>query len=144
MRNRASAIVFRGDKILMEKVTYRGNTFHIVPGGGIEEGETPEEAAIRELSEECGVTGEIVRPLNIIKRLEGNTEYFFEVKIPDDAEVSLGYDPEMPKESQALEEVSWKSIHEISKADAVWLFAAGILEFDIIRQEVNRWKNVQI
>jgi 8-oxo-dGTP diphosphatase len=34
-----------------------------VPGGGIEEGETPEQAAVREVREETGYEIELIRPL---------------------------------------------------------------------------------
>jgi len=38
-----------------EVVMYRGKKGWELPGGSIEEGETPEEAALRELFEECGI-----------------------------------------------------------------------------------------
>lgn len=41
-RSRSVAIVVRDGKILMERVFYFGREFYTVPGGGIEEGETPE------------------------------------------------------------------------------------------------------
>ena len=46
-RSRSVAIVVRNGKILMERLCYpdtnNGKEFFSVPGGGIEEGETPEE-----------------------------------------------------------------------------------------------------
>ena len=45
----------------MEKLCYEGRTFYSIPGGGIEDGETPEQTAIRELKEECGLDGVIIK-----------------------------------------------------------------------------------
>ena len=56
-RSRSVAIVIRDGKILMERVVYFGREFFTVSGGGIEDGETPEQAVLRELKEECGLDG---------------------------------------------------------------------------------------
>ncbi|MDD5900696.1 MAG: NUDIX domain-containing protein [Lachnospiraceae bacterium] len=142
MRNRASAVITRGTSILMERVCYHGNRFYLVPGGGMEAGETPEETALRELFEECGVRGEIIRPLNVVNRLGGATEYFFEVRIPEDATPIRGYDPEEPEDCQPIEEVGWKRLDELPEKDRAWLFSAGILEIESIRNEVQSWGDI--
>lgn len=54
-RSRSVAIVVRDGKILMERVFYFGREFFTLPGGGIEKGETPKQACLRELKEECGL-----------------------------------------------------------------------------------------
>lgn len=46
--SRSVVIVVRSGKILMERVVYFGREFYTVPGGGIEEGELPEQAALQE------------------------------------------------------------------------------------------------
>ena len=51
-KNRSVVFVIRNKKILMEKLNYPSegkDDFYSIPGGGIEDGETPEQAAIREL-----------------------------------------------------------------------------------------------
>lgn len=81
MRDRSIALVVRDSKILMLH-TFRFNRFiYELPGGGIEAGETPAEAALRELQEECGLEGAINRPLNILHRKNGSKEYVFLVDV---------------------------------------------------------------
>ena len=60
-RDRVQSMVVREDKILLVKHNMNGREFYCLPGGGIENGETPEEAAIRELKEESMVDGKIIR-----------------------------------------------------------------------------------
>ena len=57
---RAQCIVHRGNKILMVKHRLNGIEWWSLPGGGVEQGETPSSAALRELDEECCVKGKIL------------------------------------------------------------------------------------
>lgn len=54
-RNKVRAILVKGDKIL---VSNYGGVF-LLPGGSIDDGETPDEAIIRELKEEIGIDYDI-------------------------------------------------------------------------------------
>ncbi|MEW2175046.1 NUDIX hydrolase [Streptomyces sp. NPDC005406] len=66
----STAIVVDGDRVLMIRRRRReGNLLWAFPGGAVEAGETPEQAAVREMSEEVGlevealcVLGERVHP----------------------------------------------------------------------------------
>jgi ADP-ribose pyrophosphatase YjhB (NUDIX family) len=62
--NGADAVVFRGDKILL--VQRDDNRLWAVPGGLVEVGETLAKAAIRELWEETGLQGQVLRLLAIL------------------------------------------------------------------------------
>ena len=68
LRNRSMALVVKEKKILLIKEYIGNKEILILPGGGIEHGETPEEASIRELKEETGLLGKINRHLNILHR----------------------------------------------------------------------------
>ena len=138
-RSRSVAIVIRGGKILMERVFCFGREFHTVPGGGIEEGETPEQAVLRELKEECGLDGTIVRPLAVQHKSGGSAEYSFEVRIPDDQEPVTGYDPEETAGDPPLKEVLWMNLEEISERDRAYLWFYGLISVDGFFDRIRSW-----
>ncbi|MBN1857014.1 MAG: NUDIX hydrolase [Dehalococcoidia bacterium] len=61
MRDRATAVVRRDGQLLL--VRDRGFRHFSLPGGGVQRGETPEQAVIRELAEETSLHATSVRPL---------------------------------------------------------------------------------
>jgi len=54
-RPRAVAVVERDGKVLVIRRHLDGRDYAVLPGGGIEDGEAPADAAARELAEECGL-----------------------------------------------------------------------------------------
>lgn len=55
MRRVARAIIIRGDQLLVIKRNKHGHRFFTLPGGGIDPGETAEQAAEREVREEASI-----------------------------------------------------------------------------------------
>ena len=53
-----------------------GRDYYVVPGGGIEPGETPGSAAVREAEEETGLTVELGEKLCVLDN-EGRLEHYF-------------------------------------------------------------------
>ncbi|MBU5217899.1 NUDIX domain-containing protein [Bacillus sp. GX] len=79
IRNRGAAIIVQGGKIALIKRIRKGETYYVFPGGGIEEGEIPEEATKREAYEELGVHIEVE---HLIAKVEyKGTEYYFNARI---------------------------------------------------------------
>ena len=54
-RIRVAALIRRGDDLLLIKHAKLGRTYWLLPGGGVEEGESMHEALLRELDEECSL-----------------------------------------------------------------------------------------
>ena len=138
-RSRSVAIVIRNGKILMERVFYFGREFYTVPGGGIEKGETPEQAALRELKEECGLDGTIVRRLAVQYKKGSGAEYAYEVSIPENQEAVTGYDPEEPGDNPPLKEVLWLRLDEISEKDRAFLWSYGLMNVEGFFDRIQAW-----
>jgi len=51
---------------LIGRLDRRGRLLWSLPKGHLEQGETPEDAAVREVAEETGITGEVIAPLGVI------------------------------------------------------------------------------
>ncbi|MFL0583245.1 NUDIX domain-containing protein [Solibacillus silvestris] len=82
-----------------------------IPSGGVEDGETVEEACIREVAEETGYEVKIVKELHtkktIIKEYKVTTQYFL-------CEITGG-DIQYKDPDEEIEEISWMNSNEISK-----------------------------
>jgi 8-oxo-dGTP diphosphatase len=137
---RAQCIVVREHKILMVKHRENNHEYWCLPGGSMEIGELPSEAALRELQEECNLIGRIVRETSIIKYSQNDISYTFFIDV-DNQTPLMGYDPELDKESQILSEVRWMSLNEICERDRCFLWAAGLLGIPGFLEEIENWKD---
>ncbi len=76
MRNRAGVILIENNKLALIERHRNGLHYFAFPGGGIDKGETPEQAAVREAVEELGVLVEIQQKVAEVF-LNGNTQHYF-------------------------------------------------------------------
>ena len=139
-RDRSQSMVIRGNRILLVEHQLFGRDFFNLPGGGIEENETPEQAALRELEEECQVKGTLVRPLTVEYKPDLESRVFtFLVEIPEDAVAKAGIDPELPADEQSIIGVKWMRLDEIAERDRAYLFGAGLMRVPYFHDEVLMW-----
>jgi 8-oxo-dGTP diphosphatase len=90
---RARAIVVRNQHIALIKRQREGQTYYVIPGGGMEPGETPEQTAIRETREELGLAVAIERLLaKVIFR--GKEQYYYLARVTG-GHFGTGKGPEM-------------------------------------------------
>ena len=109
-----------------------------MPGGAVEEGETPAEAAIRELGEECSITGTVVRETGVVVYSPHDKAYTFLIDIGNQ-EPRIGTDPEYGQTDQVLADVEWMTLSEIPERDRAFLWAAGLLGIEEFFAEVSGW-----
>lgn len=106
-------VVNRNEEVLF---IYRFDTWDL-PKGKIEKGESKKEAAIREVEEECGVSG-----LEIDRKLQ-NTYHLFERKGRNILKITYWYAMTtdfdgvlVPQEEEGITQVVFKNADEIEKA----------------------------
>lgn len=79
MRIRAGVILIEDNKVALIERHREGLEYFVFPGGGVDEGETPEQGAIREAREELGI--DVAIKQFVAKIYFGqNTQYYFLVE----------------------------------------------------------------
>jgi 8-oxo-dGTP pyrophosphatase MutT (NUDIX family) len=137
---RAQCIVHRGNRLLMVKHRMEGSEWWCLPGGGVEPPESPSEAAIRELQEECCVCGEILCQTGHMIDASGIESDTFLIDIGNQ-EPRMGVDPEFVRDDQILIDMRWLKLAEIPERDRAYLWAAGLMSIPEFLEEVSNWGN---
>lgn len=120
IRYRACAAIIHKEKIVMVLHNHQGKEYWTLPGGKIEEGETPEEAAVREVQEETGLDVVIKEFLFDQRSYNGRivSSCFLAKLIDPDQSVKLGYDPEeihLDAKDRILKEVRWFPLNSVKE-----------------------------
>ena len=79
MSQRAAGVIIKDNKILLMRRIKNNQEYYVFPGGGVEKGESAEEAAIREIKEELSLDIKIDKLLFEIEN-QGRQEYYYLIK----------------------------------------------------------------
>lgn len=122
IRPRAAAVVLRNENSEILLVLHRwrrGGESWILPGGGLNPGESPEEAVLRELLEETGLNGRNPRFLFDSTYSKGISSTYL-VEVDPDAEATLGLDPEdVGQEHIMLQGLAWFPLADVAELPEV-------------------------
>ncbi|MEH6941434.1 NUDIX domain-containing protein [Bacillus sp. JJ722] len=114
VRDRGSVVLIQNKKVGLIKRIREDSVYYVFPGGGIEEGETPEETAIREAFEELGVK---VKINDCIAKIDFNgTQYFFLADIIDGT-FGIGKGEEFADSNNGVYLPIWIEIEKLSSLD---------------------------
>jgi mutator protein MutT len=80
MRIRAGRILIEDDKLALIERHRAGLHYFTFPGGGVDEGESPQQAAVREAEEELGITVSIKQKVAEVQFGQKNRQIYFLVE----------------------------------------------------------------
>lgn len=132
VRNAVRCVVINGDKVLTTRYG-KGNKkegFYEIPGGKIEEGETAEQTAVREMKEETGIKISCLKSRGFMELEYPDRIFHFEVFY------TTSFEGELHTEEEAIPE--WISLAELMQKEKLLsnliilnpFFMKGLLDFE--------------
>ena len=123
MRTRAGIVLIENDKVALIERHRAGLHYYVFPGGGVDEGETPERAAVREAMEELGVEVVIQRRVAIIHFEQSTQIYFLVSRVAGEFGTGTGEeytdsDPNDPTEGIYIP--IWMPISELQQHEKIF------------------------
>src|SRR5574339_860739 len=123
MRTRAGIVLIENDKVALIERHRAGLDYFVFPGGGVDEGETPEQGAVREAMEELGVEVAIRRKLAVIHFDQSTKVYFLVERVSGEFGTGTGEeftdaDPDNPQEGIYIP--IWMPIDELPQREKVF------------------------
>jgi 8-oxo-dGTP pyrophosphatase MutT (NUDIX family) len=139
MRTRAGIVLIEDDKVALIERHRAGLDYFVFPGGGVDEGETPEEGAIREAMEELGVEVAIKQKVAVIHFDQSTQVYFLVDRVSGEFGTGSGEeytdsDPNDPQEGVYVP--IWMPIDELPHQEKV--FPTELAEL-VLKSRIEGW-----
>jgi 8-oxo-dGTP diphosphatase len=132
-RTRVAIIMIDGDQILLIHRYKYGREYYIIPGGGVESGETLEQTALREAKEETGL--DIVLDRKLWEYInKGHPEHYF-LAAQFSGNLGLG-GPELAEQSaENIFQLEWVRLNELKALPLLPEFAKEKIIAELSRIE---------
>ncbi len=123
MRVRAGIVLIENEKVALIERHRAGLDYFVFPGGGMDEGETPEQAAVREAKEELGVEVVTKRMIAVIHFGQSTQFYYLVERVGGEFGTGAGEeftdaDPNDPEEGIYIP--IWMPIDELPQHEKVY------------------------
>lgn len=116
-------ILHEGGIISVKHHLRDGRQHWVLPGGGVEKGETVSQGAIREAQEECNVTISLSRLLYVrVFHFERPVVEFYPLAKIESGTLSLGHDPDSLDGNQILSDIRTISFDELENDDSLTFY----------------------
>ncbi|GAB4460484.1 MAG: NUDIX domain-containing protein [Anaerolineales bacterium] len=141
MRIRAGIVLIEDGKVALIERHRAGLDYYVFPGGGVDEGETPEQAAVREAKEELGVDVMVRQKIAEIHFDLSTQIYFLVDRIGGEFGTGTGEeftdaDPDSPEEGIYIP--IWMPLDELPRRENV--YPAGLKEL-LVKAQTAGWAN---
>jgi 8-oxo-dGTP diphosphatase len=140
MRIRAGVVLIEDNKVALIERHRAGLHYFVFPGGGVDEGESPEQAAIRETMEELGLEVVIKHKVAEVHLGPKSWQVYFLVEKTGGAfgtgkgEEFTTSDPESPEEGNYFP--IWMSINELSQHEKIFPVELAKL---VLKSQTDGW-----
>ena len=114
MRKRSGIILIHQEKLALMERHKQGRHYFAFPGGGVDEGETDEQAAVREAEEELGIRVEVVLKAAEVKRIGRRDQVYFLVRwVSGEFGTGTGEEYDEPDEFNGTYNPIWMPLEEV-------------------------------